>query len=120
MKQKTKKKQNDINKHKNKQPSTITKQVSSPALIVPTNIQPLSPPKPFPIAPLPINITTKVNVLNNIDQMRSHRIHIQTHTYLDHNPPYKTELIARYQTQRRKNKTIFTKNKLNWHNNIHK
>lgn len=39
------------------QPATITKQVSSPTLIVPasTNIQPLSPPKPFPIAPLTTN-----------------------------------------------------------------
>ncbi|XP_031629560.1 neurobeachin isoform X7 [Contarinia nasturtii] len=40
-----------------KQPPTISKQVSSPTLFVPvsTNIQPLSPPKPFPIAPLPVN-----------------------------------------------------------------
>lgn len=38
-----------------KQPATISKQVSSSAFVVPaalTNIQPLSPPKPFPIAPL--------------------------------------------------------------------
>lgn len=37
-----------------KQPPTISKQVSSPTLVVPAtpNIQPLSPPKPFPIAPL--------------------------------------------------------------------
>lgn len=38
--------------------------MSSPALIVPTNIQPLSPPKPYPIAPLPVNIgqLTKIEV----------------------------------------------------------
>lgn len=49
--------------NKNKtQPSTITKQVSSPALIVPTNIQPLSPPKPYPIAPLPVNIVKLTNI----------------------------------------------------------
>lgn len=39
------------------QPATITKQMSSPTFVVPisTNIQPLSPPKPFPIAPLTTN-----------------------------------------------------------------
>lgn len=55
------------------QPATITKQVSSPTLVVPasTNIQPLSPPKPFPIAPLPTNpiktispFISKVNVIH--------------------------------------------------------
>ncbi|XP_055302304.1 neurobeachin isoform X7 [Sitodiplosis mosellana] len=50
-------------------PATITKQVSSPTLVVPasTNIQPLSPPKPFPIAPLPANITANTTTKKSVD-----------------------------------------------------
>lgn len=50
-----------------KQPSTITKQMSAQTLVVPasTNMQPLSPPKPFPIAVVTpaTTMTTTIKVI---------------------------------------------------------
>lgn len=59
-------------------PNTISKQVSSPTLVVPppassssTNVLPLSPPKPFPVAPFTATNPIKTTI-STIAKVNSH------------------------------------------------
>lgn len=90
--------------------ATITKQVSSPALVVPppaplssTNVLPLSPPKPFPVAPFTATNPIKTTI-STIAKVNSHHSHHTTHT---HSKKKKSSLSA---TRQKSNPlSLFTK-----------